>query len=123
MSYLKLTLLALVDWKLYEFEGTIKHLIEDVRDKLRQPVAIFREGRNKDVVYTYLKYRNSPVDIESVENIADGIVDLLLDRITIDLKDVRIHVCNDNTVWIERKGNFDIANEIAYKILNAKRQH
>jgi hypothetical protein len=114
---LDLILLTLEDWKLYKFEGTIKHLVDDVRSRLRcQNVAIFRATRKKDYISAYIRYQTSK-DFSKIREIADGMVYCLDDRTIIDLKDVRIHVYQDNDVWIEKRSNFLVANVTAQKYL------
>ena len=100
---LNLILLTLGDWKLYEFKGTIKHLVDDVRHELNgQNVAIFCETRKRDCISAYIRYQNSR-DFNKIREIADGIVYCLDDQTIIDLKSIRIRVYQDDEVWIEKK--------------------
>jgi len=116
---LSLILLALEDWKLYKFEGTIRHLVEDARNKLKgKNIAIFCTTRKKDCISAYIRYRSSR-NFNKIREIANGIVYCLDDHTIIDLKDVRIHVYQDNDVWIEKKSNFLVANLTAQKYLTS----
>ncbi len=100
MPKLELILLALGSWKAFRFKGKLKDLVNDVINEMREDVLIFKEN----------SMGRRDLKIEDLYNVSDGIIYTAFGRVTIDLKDVKIHVDRRNyTTWIETRKEIDEA--------------